>query len=146
KRRQSDCSKGCHQQRGSDRAVDERLREVHGASPDAATWVDVIDTGALLCSLYWPSVTTRSPSATPVVTTVRLPLVASTWILRGCAIFPSVTIHVNSPCGPRCTAIAGTTSALGRVSRRTRALTNDPGHRASSSLANIAFKRTVAVA
>ena len=103
-------------------------------------------TGASRWSLYCPSVTIRSPPLSPEATTVRPSYVGPTSIGRGSARFFAVTVQTNRPCGPRCTAAEGTTTALPRVSSSTWALTNSPGHSFSSSFGNIALSRMVAVA
>ena len=61
----------------------------------------VMVTGALACSLYWPSVTTRSPSLTPELTMVRSPVVVLVWIGRGSTVPSALTTQANSPRGPR---------------------------------------------
>ena len=115
-------------------------------SPLSADLGDATLTAAPRDTLYWPSVITRSPSLSPLVTMVRSPVVGPTSIGRGSAVFFSVTIQVNRPCGPRCTAAAGTAMALARVSKSSRALTKSPGQSFSSSFGNSALRRIVAVA
>src|SRR5262249_34983670 len=135
-----------HQQRGGDRAADERLGEVHLTLPASADCGVVKLTGALRASRYCPSVTTRSPSRRPEVTTVRSPDVGPTSIARGSAVLLAATIHANKPRGPRWMAGEGTASTLYCVSMSRRALTKSPGHSRSSSFGNIALRRMVEVA
>ena len=122
-----------HQQRRGDRTADEGFGEVHEFPPAPAIGGEVTVTGASRWSLYCPSVTIRSPPLSPEATTVRPSYVGPTSIGRGSARFFAVTVQTNRPCGPRCTAAEGTTTALPRVSSSTRALTNSPGHSFSSS-------------
>src|SRR5215467_5986620 len=125
--------------------MDEGCGEVHLLLPASAACGGVMLTGALRESLYCPSVTTRSPSLRPVVTIVRSPALAPTSIVRGSAVLLAVTVHANSPRGPRCMAAEGTTSTFGWVSSRRRALTKSPGQSRSSWFGNIALRRMVEV-
>jgi hypothetical protein len=88
-----------------------------------------------------PSVTTRSPSLTPEVMMVRSPVVGPTSIGWTAAMLFSPTTRVNSPCGPRCTAVEGTAMTLRRLSSNSRALTNSPDHSRSSTSAKVALSR-----
>src|SRR5580704_2166934 len=147
-RKRDDADKGQsrHHQRGRDRPPDERFGNIHDAFPGVAA-VDgaVMVTGALVCSLYWPSVTTRSPSLTPELTMVRSPVVALVWIGRGSTVPSAFTTQANNPRGPRLTASGGMTTTSLRVSTSRRALTNSPGHNFSSAFLNVALRRYVAV-
>src|SRR5579864_6114217 len=72
-----------HQQRGSDRPSDERFGYVHDWPPRATARGSMMVTAAPVCSLYWPSVTTRSPAAMPEVTMVRSSVVVPVTMGRG---------------------------------------------------------------
>ena len=81
-------------------SCDEWLGDIHVAPLDIGDGGDVplTSTRASRFSLNCPSVTTRSPSLRPEVTTVRSPVVGPTLIGRGSAVSFGVTIHANKPC------------------------------------------------
>ena len=71
----------------------------------------LISTRAPGSSRSWPSVTTRSPAATPWSITTSLARRRPTFTGRDSTVWSAFTTNTNGPCWPACTACAGTTMA-----------------------------------
>ncbi len=96
---------------------------------------------------FWPpSAMTRSPSATPEVTSQSLPMLRDTTRRRACAL-PSAptTSAMASPCASRVTARCGTRKLSGETPSSMVALTYMPGHSSRSGLGNCTLTAKVPV-
>src|SRR3974377_1206955 len=71
-----------------------------------------------------PLVTTRSPTARPLLTTVCISSCFCTTIGRIAAVLSALTTYTKVPLGPRCTALVGTVTTFFSVSIKSRILTN----------------------
>jgi hypothetical protein len=71
-----------------------------------------------------PSVTTRSPSATPLTMLVRSPSTGPVLTLRTVTVLSGLTTYTNWPIEPVSTAEVGTIVALRITSMSSRVLTN----------------------
>ncbi len=94
----------------------------------------------------WPSVTTSSPTRTPLVTTASSPDVRATSTGRSDTVLSAPTTYTNCPCWPFWTADAGTTTACASMANWSVTCTRSPGHSRWSALANVPFSLIVPVA
>src|SRR5262249_37577475 len=148
-----------HQQRGGDREPDEWC----GDSPfhDQGSFCGLLAaslsgggsvfavrglTSAPSVSRYWPEVTTRSPLARPLRTTLCVVPSSPTSMSRFSTLLSGPTTNAYSPFGPCWIASLAITGTFFRVSTRRRVATESPGHNASSLFWKVAFMWIVPLA
>src|SRR5581483_575365 len=137
-----------HDERGRDRAADERTREVHPGAPVAAGLTPascLTTTGRPGARRIWPSVTTRSPGATPDAMTTSSPVAIPTSTGRDSTWSSAPTTYTYGPDWPASTACAGTVTASFWVAIVSTTVANCPGQSRSSRFSNSAFSATVPV-